>query len=144
MRMVSVDVAQQLRQAGMDWKPAEHDLFMVPGTGLDQKVFVVSELAAFVQPLAGVQHITFHGSSEWALDHVMVQDAVWLPSETQLRRALENQLSSPEYTLEHGAEGYRCVIGGLDANTRSYPSAEDAYAAALLQLLPASAGEATK
>jgi hypothetical protein len=139
--MVSVDIAQQLREAGIRWTPGERDTFMVPGTGLEQKVFVISELAALVQPLAGVQHITFHGSSEWALDHVMVRDAVWLPSETQLRLELESRLPSPTYTLEHGPSGYRCVVPGLAADDRFYPSAEDAYAAALLRLLHASGGE---
>ncbi len=138
--MVSVDIAQQLREAGMRWTPGEHDTFMVPGTGLEQKVFVISELAALVQPLAGVQHITFHGSSEWALDHVMVRDAVWLPSETQLRQELERRLPSPTYTLEHGSTGYRCVVPGVDGD-EFYPSAEDAYAAALLRILRAPGGE---
>ncbi len=139
--MVSVNIAQQLREAGISWTPGERDTFMVPGTGLEQKVFVISELAALVQPLAGVQHITFHGSSEWALDHVMVRDAVWLPSETQLRLELESRLPSPTYTLEHGPSGYRCVVPGLDPDDQFYPSAEDAYAAALLHLLHASGGE---
>ncbi len=139
--MVSVDIAQQLSAAGMRWTPGEHDTFMVPGTGMEQKVFVISELAALVQPLAGVQHITFHGSSEWALDHVMVRDAVWLPSETQLRQELEGRLPSPTYVLERGPAGYRCVVPGLDRDDDFYLSAEDAYAAALLRLLHASGGE---
>ena len=32
--------------------------------------------------------ITFHGSIEWAVDYVVLTEAVWLPSETQLRDLL--------------------------------------------------------
>ena len=133
--MVSVELAHRLREAGLTWVPAEHDLFMIPNAGLDQKIFVISELTALVQSLAGVQHITFHGSSEWALDHVMVRDAVWLPSETQLRLALEERIPGGGYVLERRAEGYRCVLLSAAGNGRFYPSAEDAYAAALLYVM---------
>ena len=133
--MVNVDLARQLADAGLTWKPAERDAFTIPDTGLEQKVFVVSELTALVQPLAGVQHITFHGTSEWALDHVRVTDAVWLPSETQLREALEEHLPDHAFVLERGPEGYHCEIPFIEGNGRSYPTAEDAYAAALLYAL---------
>jgi hypothetical protein len=135
--MISVEVARQLAASGLKWTPTERDMFMVPDAGMDQRVFVVSELTALVQRLAGVQHITFHGSSEWALDHVMVRDTVWLPSETQLRQALEAHLPDSAYILEHGPEGYRCVVPSIMGNGRSYPTAEDAYAAALLYILKA-------
>lgn len=134
--MISVDFARRLGEAGLQWKPAERDTFMIPGTGMDERVFVVSEFTALVQPLAGIQHITFHGSSEWALDHVVLSDAVWLPSETQLRQALESYLPDHVFLLERGPEGYRCLVPSVRGNGRSYPSAEDAYAAALLHLLP--------
>src|SRR5687768_15003873 len=107
--MISVEMAQRLAAAGLTWRPAERDAFMVPDAGMEDRVFVVSELTALVQPFAGEQHITFHGSSEWALDHVMVRDAVWLPSETQLRLALEEHYPDGAYLLERGPEGYRCV-----------------------------------
>jgi hypothetical protein len=135
--MISLELARQLAASGLKWTPAERDTFMVPDAGMDQRVFVVSELTALVQPLAGVQHITFHGSSEWALDHIMVRDTVWLPSETQLRQALEAHLPASAYILEHGPEGYRCVVPSIMGNGRSYPTAEDAYAAALLYILKA-------
>jgi hypothetical protein len=133
--VLSIDLARRLRDAGFSWTPTEHDTFMIPDTGMDQKVFVISEVAALVQPLAGVQHITFHGSSEWALDHVMVGDAVWLPSETQLRLALEERIPGGAYVLEHRSEGYRCVLLTSAGNGQFHPSAEDAYASALLFVL---------
>jgi pimeloyl-ACP methyl ester carboxylesterase len=136
--MISVDSARRLVEAGLQWKPVERDTFMIPGASMDERVFVVSELTALVQPLAGIQHITFHGSSEWALDQVMLTDAVWLPSETQLREMLETYLPDQVFLLERGPEGYRCVVPSVRGNGRSYPSAEDAYAAALLHLLSSS------
>ncbi len=139
--MISVERARELAAAGVKWQPQERDMFAVPGTGMDERVFVVSELTALVQPLAGVQHITFHGSSEWALDHVMVRDTVWLPSETQLRRMLEERLPEATFVLERGPEGYRCLVPSIRGNARSYPTAEDAYAAALLHLMRGEAGE---
>jgi hypothetical protein len=135
MPVLTIDLARRLREAGFSWTPAEHDTFMIPDAGMDQKVFVISDLVALVQPLAGVQHITFHGTSEWALDQVMVGDAIWLPSETQLRLALEERTPGGAYVLEHRAEGYRCVLLSAIGNGQFHPSAEDAYASALLYVL---------
>jgi hypothetical protein len=135
--LLNRDLARQLAEAGLAWSPAERDMFMIPGAGLDQKVFVISELTALVQRLAGVPHITFHGSSEWALDHVTVGDAVWLPSESQLRLALEERVPGAVYVLERQAEGYRCLLVGASGNGQFHTRAEDAYAAALLHVLRA-------
>ena len=133
--MLSLDLARQLAEAGFSWTPAERDAFMIPDSGMDQKVFVISEIPAIVQPLAGEQHITFHGSSEWALDHIMLRDTVWLPTETQLRIALEERMPDASYVLERQAEGYRCLLVNAGGNGRFHASAEDAYATALLHVL---------
>lgn len=133
--MVSVELARQLKGAGLTWSPGEHDSFVIPDTGLETKVFVISELTALVQQMAGVQHITFHGSSEWALDHVMIRDALWMPSETQLRRELEQRVPGEGFVLEHRPEGYRVLLLSSMGNGRFHPTAEDAYASALLHVL---------
>jgi hypothetical protein len=65
----------------------------------------------------------------------MVGDAVWLPSETQLRLALEERIPGGAYVLERRAEGYRCVLLSAMGNGQFHPSAEDAYASALLYVL---------
>lgn len=139
--MITVELAQRLAHMGLDWRPSERDTFMIPDSGLEQKVFVISELTALVQSLAGIQHITFHGSSEWALDQVRVGDAVWLPSETQLRLALEQQIPGGGYVLERQAEGYRCLLLSVAGNGRFHATAEDAYASALLHILEQRAGK---
>jgi hypothetical protein len=138
--MISVDAARELAAAGLEWTPAEGDTFMIPGVGMEQRVFIVSELTALIQPFGGVQHITFHGTSEWALDHIMVTDAVWLPNESQLRLALEEHLPDGAFVLERGPEGYHCMLPFVEGNGRSYPTAEDAYAAALLHVLKTEQG----
>ena len=140
--MLNRELARQLAEAGLPWSPAEHDTFIIPDADLDQKVFVISESTALVQRLAGVPHITFHGSSEWALDHVRVGDVVWLPSETQLRVALEARRPGAAYVLERRPEGYRCLLVGAAGNGQFHASAEDAYGAALLHVLRADADQA--
>ncbi len=100
--MLSLDLARKLADAGFDWTPSERDTFIIPDAGMDHKIFVISELQASVYPYFGVQHIMFHGTSEWALDQVMVDDAVWLPSESQLRTAIEERTpDTPLYARTH-------------------------------------------
>ncbi|MCZ7671506.1 MAG: hypothetical protein M5U34_32405 [Chloroflexi bacterium] len=38
--------------------------------------------------LKGWPAITFHGTSEWALDHIFMEEVVWMPTEEQLRQEL--------------------------------------------------------
>ncbi|MDQ5851759.1 MAG: pilus assembly protein CpaE [Chloroflexota bacterium] len=137
--MLNRELARQLVEAGLPWNPAEHDMFMIPDAGFDQKVFIISESTAQVQRLAGVPHITFHGSSEWALDHIRVGDVIWLPNETQLRLALEERRPNAVYVLERRPEGYRCLLANAAGNGQFHASAEDAYAVALLHVLRADA-----
>ncbi|MBA3944036.1 MAG: pilus assembly protein CpaE [Herpetosiphonaceae bacterium] len=135
--MITVPLAQQLHAAGLPWEPAVGDHFAVPGTGLDDHPFVISEQTAFVQRLNGVPMIVFHGSTEWALDHVVVGDVVWLPTETQLRMLLDRQLPAPaELRLVRGSGEYTCTVGTKgDLRSFTAPSGEDAYGMALLDLL---------
>jgi hypothetical protein len=133
--MLSLELARKLAAAGLDWMPQERDAFVIPDAGMDQRIFIISDLQATVQPYFGVKHIIFHGSSEWALDNVLVEDAVWMPSETQLRMAIEDRAPDMTYMLEKHADGYRCTLAGASGKGAAYPSAEDAYAVALLALL---------
>lgn len=133
--MLSLELARKLAEAGLIWTPQDHDTFVIPDAGMDQKLFVIGELQTSIQPYFGVPHIMFHGSSEWALDQVMVEEAVWMPSETQLRHAIEKRMPDATYVLERQGEGYRCAVVGISGNGATYPSAEDAYASALLHLL---------
>lgn len=135
--MISLVLAQQLRQAGLAWHPAERDMFAVPNSPLDQQVFVVSQLTALVQMYNGNPVVTFHGSSEWALDYVLVNEVVWLPSEGQLREDIGRRIGShAPLRLDRTTEGYRCTLGVGDRVLEfdSY-NAADTYALALLHIL---------
>lgn len=135
--MLNVHIAQQLLAAGLPWQPTVGDIFVVPGAGLDDQNFVISEQTAFVQQINGAAMIVFHGSTEWALDHVVVEDVVWLPTETQLRFLLAERLpATAELRLSRSEGGYTCTIG-TKADLRSFTAAagEDAYGLALLQVI---------
>ena len=137
--MISTDLAQRLKRAGLEWRPAERDFFMMPEHNLDEHIFVVSALPALVQNLHGEMSITFHGSIEWALDYVVLSEAVWLPTETQLRAALAVAIGADApLRLDRTAAGYRLQIAaGADLLDFDAGDAEDAYALALLHVLEA-------
>lgn len=135
--MLSVALAQQLAAAGLPWQPVEGDRFVVPGAGLENDIFVISHNAVVVQPLHGEPSILFHGSAEWALDYVMLNDVVWLPSETQLRLLIADRLpATSSFLLMRSETQYQCTlhVGGTP-RTFSASSGEDAYGLALLSLI---------
>jgi hypothetical protein len=135
--MISIDLALQLKQAGLEWRPAERDFFMMPEHNLDEQIFVVSALPALVQNFRGEMSITFHGSIEWALDYVVLSEAVWLPTETQLRAALATAVGEDApLRLDRTSAGYRLqVASGADLLDFDAADAEDVYALALLKVL---------
>ena len=135
--MISSELALRLKRAGLEWKPVERDFFMMPEHNLDEQVFVVSALPALVQNLRGEMSITFHGSIEWALDYVVLSEAVWLPTETQLRLALAQAIGDDApLRLDRTDTGYRLQIAsGADLLDFDAQDAENAYALALLHVL---------
>jgi hypothetical protein len=137
--MIDRDLALQLKHAGLDWTPVERDAFAIDAAELDDQVFVVSQFTALPQRLRGEPGITFHGSAEWALDYVLLADAIWLPSEAQLRNALEARLPNSGVDilrLERTGAGYRCLLSAphhhLEFNAAH---AADAYGLALLHTM---------
>ncbi|GAC1386069.1 MAG: hypothetical protein NVSMB42_06250 [Herpetosiphon sp.] len=138
--MISFGLAQQLHVAGITWNPTNGDLFVVPGSDLQDQTFVISEQSAFIQKVNGVIMIAFHGTSEWALDHVIVEDVVWLPTETQLRTWLVDHLpSNVPIGLQREAETYTCTIG-TRGSRRDFTASkgEDAYGMAVLHVIAGS------
>lgn len=135
--MIEPELARQLKQAGLEWHPAKRDNFMIPGGDLSEDVFTLNDQTILIQMFNDEYTVTFHGSVEWALDHVMVADVLWLPSETQLREAIQQRLGGDSAILLYGSQvGYRCSFIYLDQE-RVFQglSAEEAYAQALLFLL---------
>lgn len=128
--MISVELGRQLREAGLRWKPARGDRFVVPDREMDDDVFVLSDMTIEVHALPEGTVIGFNGTVEWALDDVAIDEAIWLPREDQLR----SLLGAGFERLEAVSGGYRvsCRRGTYEAGT-----AEEAYALALLDLVRA-------
>ncbi|MBO0866971.1 MAG: pilus assembly protein CpaE [Micromonosporaceae bacterium] len=132
--MLSLELATALRDAGLAWKPAPGDRFAMPDRGLDDQTFVLSDMTIQVHELPKGTVIGFNGTTEWALDDVAKDEAIWLPAEDQLR----NLLGGTFRRLERGEDGYQVVTSVLGREQRyAADTPEDAYAHALLALIAA-------
>ena len=137
--MLSINLAQQLKVSGLEWQLQKNDFFYILDRGFDDTVFVVTDMTVLVEKLHGNLAITFHGTVEWALDHVLVTELVWLPSESQLREELEKHLigeTEPSLVLISTADGYRCEIR-FKGEFLAFEAfgVSDVYATALLYVL---------
>ncbi|MDX1636314.1 MAG: hypothetical protein R3280_16870, partial [Marinobacter sp.] len=72
--------------------------------------------------------------AEWALDYVLQTEAVWIPSESQLRQLMARRVDG--LALVHSGDEYECRFE-LDGQPYTYAAVEacDAYGSALLQVL---------
>jgi hypothetical protein len=132
--VIGVQVARELRQAGLIWKPAAGDRFAIPDRDLDEDVFVLSNMVIEVHSRPEGQVIGFNGTTEWAMDDVELQEALWLPREDQLRELLGGTLRA----LRRADAGWDVDVTLLgEDRTFSAGAPEEAYAAALLHLLAA-------
>ncbi|KUL29066.1 pilus assembly protein CpaE [Actinoplanes awajinensis] len=132
--MLGIHVARQLKAAGVTWKPRLGDRFGIPDRDLDDEVFVLSNMTVQVHDRPEGRVIGFNGTTEWALDDVEIDETVWLPREDQLRELLGGTFRS----LDHEAAAFRVRMELLgETLTFTAPTADEAYAAALLRLLAA-------
>ena len=128
--MLSFQLATALRDAGATWRPAPGDAFVVPDRDLDEHVFVLSDMVIqTVEVPDGPAILAFNGTTDWALDSLEANEAVWLPREDQLRELLGEEFVSLE-RLPGAAVGYAVILTGgrryLDVNSSA------AHARALL------------
>ena len=132
--MIGVEVAHALKEAGLTWKPSSGDRFVIPDRDLDDQVFVLSNMTIEVYNVPEGRVIGFNGTTEWALDDVEIEEALWLPRENQLRELLGGTFRA----LRRSAAGYDVEMTLLDED-RTFTAAtpDEAYAAALLHLLAA-------
>lgn len=136
--MISRPLALALRTAGLRWKPESGDRFSIEGSELGGEVFTVSDMTIEAHSYPTGTILGFNGTTEWALDSVAIEDALWLPREDQLRELLGGTF-----------RGLRPVPGGFavdivfkeEALSYQSPTAADAYAEALLTLVAASSPE---
>jgi hypothetical protein len=135
--MLTVETARKLKAAGLEWHPALHDFFAIPDHGLDERIFVIADLPANLAVFQGQQVFTFEGAAEWAMDYIVTTEAVWLPTESQLRQAVEARTPDAPILLSISPDGYECSIVFRPEAAVSFraTSAEEAYAQALLFLL---------
>jgi hypothetical protein len=134
LTVIGAEVARQLKEAGLVWKPALGDRFAIPDRDLDEEVFVLSNMTIEVYAMPEGPVIGFNGTTEWALDDVEMDETIWLPREDQLRELLGGTFRE----LRRGPEGYEVLIDLLgEERVFGAEAAENAYAAALLHLLAA-------
>lgn len=131
--VLSVDLALALRDAGLSWTPAAGDRFVLPHRGMDDEVFVISDMTVEVHRFPTGPVIGFNGVTEWALDSIQQEEALWLPAEDQLRDLLGHRFARLEAD-PHGGYAVTAVLpdGVL---TRRAPCAAEAYALVLLDVL---------
>ncbi|WP_423920301.1 pilus assembly protein CpaE [Frigoribacterium sp. 2-23] len=138
--MIDVALARRLRESGLRWKPAAGDRFVIERGDFDSvDVFTVSDMTVEAHEYPTGTVLGFNGTTEWALDSVEADDALWLPRENQLRDLLGRSFRS--LTRSPGGAGYEVGTGlGPDDPVAIFTAddPEDAYAAALLAFIEAS------
>ncbi|MCA9900139.1 MAG: pilus assembly protein CpaE [Ardenticatenaceae bacterium] len=137
--MISQALAVQLKEAGLVWHTTVHDFFAIPDRDLDGRIFVLSDMLVTMELLRGWPAVMFHGTSEWAMDYLLTHEAVWLPTESQLREKLEEELAVRNgrfQQLQRQDAGYVCeiLLNGEGVQFTAVDPSE-AYGRALLQLL---------
>ena len=133
--MISVDLARELRDAGLRWTPQSGDRFVVDERNMDDEVFVLSSMTIEVYEYPSGPVIRFNGTTEWALDSLDQDDALWLPSEAQLRAALGGTFRRLE--LLGGTHRVETVVPGRRDAPQMFAHTDpaEAYGLALLDLL---------
>lgn len=132
-RVITVELATALRDAGLEWDPSPGDRFFIPVRGLEDQVFVISNMTIETQALETGKIVRFNGTTEWALDSIAQEEVIWLPHEDQLRHLLGQRF----VRLEALPGGFMVVIEDGDGVPDRHIDieAERAYARALLAVL---------
>jgi hypothetical protein len=131
--VLSVDLALALRDAGLRWTPAAGDRFVLPHKGMDEEIFVISDMTVEVHRFPTGPVIGFNGVTEWALDSVTQDEALWVPAEHQLRERLGDRFARLEADPSSGFTVTVILPDGVIS--RRSPNAADAYGLALLDVL---------
>ncbi len=131
---VSIGLARRLRDAGLAWAPQEGDRFHIPDRDLGDRVWSISDMVIEERnDILGRRELAFNGSVEWALDSIVTQAVVWIPTEGQVRELLGDHFIA--LTKEEGGR-HACVarVRGIPT-TYVADTAPDAYASALLAVM---------
>jgi hypothetical protein len=139
--MISRALALRLREAGLVWRPAAGDRFQFLSQDMEAtgtELFTVSDMTIEAHQYSTGTVLGFNGTTEWALDSVAIEDALWFPREDQLRAALRGTFTS----LDRGEDGRWRVVTVFRGERREHlaDAVEDAYGLAVL----AEVGDATR
>lgn len=132
--MITVELAEALQRAGLPWSPRSGDRFVIPHRSIDDTVFHVAEMTIEVHDHFGQGVVKFNGTTEWALDSVQIDQALWLPSEEQLRELLGASFRSLR-RIGTGQFAVEASRPNGEPRVFAATSAPDAYAEALLDLV---------
>lgn len=134
--MITRDLAERLDRAGVRWQPVPGDRFVLRSPEMGGEVFTVSDMVVEARHYPTGTLLAFNGTTEWALDSVQLEQALWLPREDQLRGLLGGAFRS---LRREDRDAYEVVtlIPGSEERTFSASSAEGAYAEAVLALVAA-------
>ncbi|WP_298457981.1 pilus assembly protein CpaE [uncultured Cellulomonas sp.] len=133
--MISIELAEQLRDAGVVWRPCTGDQFTILQPDMTGDVFTISDMMIEAHEFSTGTVLGFNGTTEWALDSVAQDDALWLPREDQLREMLGGTFLSLQ---ARSPEGFTVLIrppGADEAVAFGADSAVDTYALAVLALV---------
>ena len=127
--LISTELARALRDSGLEWRPAAGDAFRIDLVEADEEIYVLSDMTVEAHHFPTGTELGFNGTTEWALDSVPVDDALWLPHEHQLRALL-----GPAFLSLTTGFTVQVVIDG-DTQRFEADAAATAYGRALLALL---------
>ena len=139
--MLDLATAARLKELGLAWDPQPGDRFVVPVKGMEDEVFILSNVIADVHDFEGGAVIGFNGTTEWALDSIEQSDVVWVPREEQLRAVLGAAFVSLEQVS--GGFAVHATAGGVEGRYVD-ADAERAYGQAVLARLEASATDGAR
>jgi hypothetical protein len=143
--MISTALARQLRDAGLVWTPASGDTFQIApdnenSSDFEGDAFTVSDMTIEAHVSSTGTILGFNGTTEWALDSVALEDALWLPREDQLRDLLRGAFRSMHRDTIQARVAYT-VIAHVDQRDAAYLADDpaEAYGIAVLALIRSSA-----
>lgn len=136
--MISTALAAELRNAGLRWEPISGDAFQIDREDFEGDHFHVSDMTIEPHHYPSGTILGFNGTTEWALDSVSLEDALWLPREDQLRELLRGAFVSLGREPAERETRYRVVVR-IAGEARDFADADpaEAYGRALLALIRA-------
>jgi hypothetical protein len=135
-KVISLTAAQNLSRAGVRWSPRAGDRFTVRNSEMGGEVFTVADMVVEAREYPTGTLLAFNGTTEWALDSVQLEQALWLPREDQLRELLGPSFRS---LARSSTASYQVLaeIPGQQERLFTADEAADAYADAVLALVRA-------